>query len=616
MKYQRILTLISLLLAAVLCSGAERAAASANFDRLLLLIPDEMILTEPRVNMWLDAAAEEGLHVVPMHDSEFIRPFFEEPPAAGVLLPDSIHKQASDAFVSAVRRFVAGGGRLMLVYDAGTLSPEGKYPPRRARLSDLAGVDYALYDSLKDKTTEWANVAGEIARLRELGIPPGQYYPFAAEAAEPNPSAPAAGSAEPQLRRYKYGDVKYPSFVTGGSYDGQVILHSAAGIVAGEHKYEKGSVLFVNLPLGYLKANTDGLLLHAFLKYFAQHTLTLPGLMAVPDGVGGLVLNWHVDSNAAIRPMQELESWAPLQEQGPYSIHITAGPDAKAFGDHLGFDAEHIPLSSELIVHYARLGNAIGSHGGWIHDYFAANVETGKVADLEPLLAMNKTALEHVSGKPVVEYSAPAGDQPPWVTQWLEAHGFIAHYFTGNAGMGPTQGYRGGVRESKSMWEFPVLHLDRAAAFEEMKPEGYSDTEVQSWLEAVANFAATGHLVRLVYFHPPGILAYKSVVMNWLDLTARLRAEGKFRWYTMTELANFLNSRKQVEWKLSEKEGIVTLAASHPQSLEHYSWRFATARFSKPKVIQGSADVKEDGESWIVVAGNVTHLQIETELIK
>ena len=616
MKHSRTLTLTVLLLVGILCSGATGADKVASFDHLLLLVPDETSLSDPRVNLWLDAGDEEGLHVVAMHDSEFIRPFFEEPPAAGVILPDSMHKQASDAFIAAVRRFVAGGGRLMLVYDAGTLSPEGKYAPGHSRLSDLAGVDYALYDRLKDKTIAWANVGGEIAHFRELEIPPGQYYPFDTE----NPASksnPAAGERpEPQLRRYKYGDVKYPSFVTSGSYAGQLMLHSDAGIVAGEHKYEKGSVLFVNLPLGYLKGNTDGLLLHAFLKYFAEHTLALPYLMAVPEGIGGLVLNWHVDSNAAIHPMQELASWAPLQEQGPYSIHITAGPDAKAFGDHLGFDVEHNPISADLIQHYAKLGNVIGSHGGWIHDYFSAHVESNDPVDLEPLLAMNKSALEQISGKPVVEYSAPNGDQPPWVTQWLEAHGFIAHYFTGNAGMGPTQGYRDGMRESQNMWEFPVLHLDRAAAFEEMKPEGYSDAEVESWLDAVTNFAATRELARLVYFHPPGILAYKAVVMNWFELTARLEAEGRFRWYTMSDLASFLNSRKQVEWNLSEKDGVVTLEASHPQGLEHEAWRFAAAKFSKPKVVQGAAEIRSDGESWIVAAAKVTHLEIETDLIK
>lgn len=607
---------IFLFLTAVFCSLPVRADSASRADRLLLLIPDGTSLSDVRVQMWLDAASEEGLHLVAIHDSEFVRPLFEDSACAGVILPDGVHRQASDAFLVDMRRYVAAGGKLMLVYDAGVLSPEGKYAPGRSRISDLAGVDYALYDTLKDKTTQWGNVTSDAGTFRRLEIPPGKFYPFDAESAGFKPQAQTADSFEAHLRRYKYGDVSYPSFVTSGDYAGQVLLRSASTIVAGEHQYEKGSVLFVNLPLSYLKANTDGLPLHTFLKYFAEQTLALPHLLSVPDGVGGLVLNWHIDSNVAIRPLQELLSWTALQEQGPYSIHITAGPDARTFGDHLGFDIDHNPVSAELIQHYVKLGSEIGSHGGWIHDYFARNVETGNPADFEPLLELNKAALERVSGKPVVEYSAPSGAQPPWVTQWLDAHGFLAYYFTGNTGMGPTQGYRDGARESQRMWEFPILHLDRAAAFEEMHPEGYSDDEVERWLEAVTRFTASHRLVRLVYFHPPGILAYKQVVMKWLELTARLKADGQFRWYTMTEMANFLNSRKQVQWTISEERGVITLDAAHLESLEHQAWQFPASRFAKPKVILGSADIKNEDEQWIVVAGKGTHLQIETELTK
>ena len=38
--------------------------------------------------------------------------------AREVILPDSIHQQASDLFVATLHRFVADGGNLMLVYDA------------------------------------------------------------------------------------------------------------------------------------------------------------------------------------------------------------------------------------------------------------------------------------------------------------------------------------------------------------------------------------------------------------------------------------------------------------------------------------------------------------------
>ena len=67
----------------------------------------------------------------------------------------------------------------MLVYDAGTFSLNGSYAAERSRLSDLAGVDYALYDTLGDKTTQWGNVAGTNATVRQMDIPPGKYYPFA-----------------------------------------------------------------------------------------------------------------------------------------------------------------------------------------------------------------------------------------------------------------------------------------------------------------------------------------------------------------------------------------------------------------------------------------------------
>ena len=617
MKHRAIIAAISLALVMLitwLWIMHDRFPSTA--DRLLLLVPDGTSLSDPKVTVWIDAGSEEGLHVVPVHDSEFLRPFLGESQCAGVILPDSIHQQASDAFVATLHRFVAQGGRLMLVYDAGTFSLNNRYAAGRSRLSDLAGVDYALYDTLGDKTTQWNNVTGTNAIVSQMEIPPGKYYPFSGvtDTSDATPASDASKQAivEVQLRRYKYGDLEYPSFVTSGQYSGQVLFQSKAGIVGGEHSYQAGSVLFVNLPLGYLKGNTDGLPMHAFLKYFAKHVLALPYLESVPDGVGGLVLNWHVDSNAAIKPLREMNAWSLLQ-QGPYSIHITAGPDAMAIGDGRGFDVEHNPSSQELIRKYESLGYEVGSHGGWIHNYFASHVDKDNPKDLEQFLALNKSALEHVTGKAVVEYSAPDGNQPVWVTHWLESHGFVAYYFTGDTGMGPTQGYRGGTREGHTIWAFPILHLDRSAGFEEMTSEGYSDSEVGRWLDAITEFAADHRSARLIYFHPPGILPYQRIVEKWLRQTARMRASGTFRWYTMTELANFLNSRKQVEWKVSIRGKLTSIKATHPQSLEHATWHLPSAKFAEPRIIQGSARVIRDKDAWMIVAGQGTMLQFETQ---
>jgi hypothetical protein len=619
MKLRRAVVATSsiVLLALIAWSWATHDRFRSTDDRLLLLVPDGISLSNPKVTMWSDAGSEEGLHVVPVHDSEFLSPVWGEPKCAGVILPDSIHQQASDLFVAALHRYIANGGKLMLVYDAGTFSLNGAFAAGRSRLSDLAGVDYALYDKLGDKTIQWGKVTATNTIVDQMEIPPGKYYPFHAATA---PSINNESAIAPdrtfavELRRYKYGDLQYPSFVTSGHYAGQVLFRSSNGLVAGQQSFQKGSVLFVNLPLGYLKGNTDGLLLHAFLKYFADHTLSLPYLMSVPDGIGGLVLNWHIDSNAAIKPLQQMSSWTLLQ-QGPYSIHITAGPDSGKLGDRKGFDVDHNPVSQELIRKYEGLGYEVGSHGGWIHDYFSAHVETDKPDDLEQFLALNKNALEHVTGKPVAEYSAPNGNQPPWVTHWLEAHGFVAYYFTGDTGMGPTQGYRDGEREARSVWAFPILHLDRAAGFEEFLTEGYSDAEVARWLAAVTNFTTEQHSVRLMYFHPPGILPYHDLVDRWVEQTARLKADGRFRWYTMTELADFLNWRKQVKWKMSDNGGLITFEATHPQTLAHDAWRIPATKFAQPKIVEGSAKVVRDKDAWMIIAGEGRDLRFETEML-
>ena len=607
MKYLKNIKLVGCFLLALLVIGlvAAHRLASSSADRLLLLVPDGMKFSDPKVAMWIDAGNEEGLHVVPVHDSEFLGPFLRKTDFSGLILPDSIHKEASDLLVTGIRRFVAEGGSLMLVYDAGTLSLTGRYTPGQSRFSELAGVKYALYESLRDKTTQWSKIRGTAHTFDEIGVPPGKYYPFYTE----NGSVDAS---EVELRRYMYGDLEYPSLVTSGNYDGKVLLHSDAGVVAGERKYQSGSVLFVNLPLGYLKGNTDGLPLHGFLEYFAEHTLALPRLLPVPDGIGGITLNWHIDSNAAIKPLQQMEDWRIL-EQGPYSVHITAGPDAMEFGDKRGFNVDNNPISQDVIRQYEKLGFSIGSHGGWIHDYFAFHVDNGDPKDLEEYLEWNKHSLERITGKPVVEYSAPDGNQPQWVTKWLEDHGFVAYYFTGDTGMAPTQGYRDGQREGQNIWAFPTLHLNQAAAFEEFMKDNYSQDEIEHWLEAVTTFTVNHRSVRLLYFHPPGILQYRPIIRQWMTLTRGLRSTGQFRWYTMTDLATFLNSRKQVDWKVSHRDGRVEIEAKHPTSLEHQTWFFPASRYTEPKISGGTGTVTKKDDGWLVVAGSTKTLEFEAQ---
>src|ERR1700730_13524131 len=82
---------------------------SAGADGLILLVPDDGSFSDPQVTVWLDAASEEGLHVIPMHDAGFLSPLFGRPKCAGVILPDTIHKRASDLLLGEIRDYVTNG---------------------------------------------------------------------------------------------------------------------------------------------------------------------------------------------------------------------------------------------------------------------------------------------------------------------------------------------------------------------------------------------------------------------------------------------------------------------------------------------------------------------------
>ena len=142
-------TILSALFLALLVSAAYKhrngVRESASIDRLLLLLPDSVNENDMFVSEWLDAAKEEGLHLEVVHDSTLLDPLSEFH-AAGLIVPDQVHRNANEALIGALENYVRTGGKLMLVYDACTLDLNGFFSKVESRLSNLVGVHYALYD--------------------------------------------------------------------------------------------------------------------------------------------------------------------------------------------------------------------------------------------------------------------------------------------------------------------------------------------------------------------------------------------------------------------------------------------------------------------------------------
>lgn len=163
--------LFALALGLLLAAGPAKAVT----NQLLLLLPDNFVLPDPRVSAWLDAASEDGVQITLINDSAFEQAGATLPQQyRGLILPDQVHTTADDTLVTAIHNYALNGGQVMLVYDFGVLNAAGFYPIPQSRFSDMVGVNYVLYDSLRGNMIGLGPVTGMGSTLRTLLIPPGK----------------------------------------------------------------------------------------------------------------------------------------------------------------------------------------------------------------------------------------------------------------------------------------------------------------------------------------------------------------------------------------------------------------------------------------------------------
>lgn len=609
-RHARTIGMALLLLVAAGVTGWQswRDRAPSAMPRLVIVLPDGQDMDTPLVRVWFDAAEEIGVKLEALGASRLLRED-RGGAATAFILPDTVGRRLGDATIARLRERVQAGDRLMLVHDAGLSEIDGRYPGPRSRLSDLAGVDYALYDELNTGMLRETTVQVLPAHIRTLQIPPGKLVHGPDD--QPRTSATAASAAAqeaPSVAGYIYGRLRYSSFVTRGRYDGTAMMQAEDGsLVAGARRHGAGEVLFVNLPLGLLKQRTDGMLLHSFLRHYAQDRAAMPLLAPMPEATGALVMNWHIDDGKALPALERADELGAFS-QGPYSIHFTVGPDVNEPGDGKGMNLAGNAQAQAWVRRLARAGHEIGSHGGWIHNWFGARVGTMDRDAAATLIERNTSLLSQITGQPVREYSAPVGNHPGWVTGWLHGRDVRSYYFTGDTGMAPTRSYQDGRRPLADMWTYPVLSFGTHASFEEAKSDGTPEAEVAAWLTDIDAFCADHRTLRLVYFHPFGLVMYPNAFRAWLAHAGELVKQGRLRWMTMAGYTDFANRRLKVQWTLKDatrrpEAPAQHLEARHPVSLEGMTWLLPRSRYGLPTVASGQARVDQVDDQWRVVAG-------------
>ena len=235
-----------LLLTAVLASCAMALSVISPFDQrhtLALLVADGT--SHELTHIWQQVALEEGIKLDIVSASQFLRARKADQHAyAGIVVADTTHRRASTYLTDTLREYVYSGGKLMLVFDALTHDLNGAYAGHAARLSDVTGVDYAMYDEFGKDVIVTRPVVIATDAMIQLAVTPGR-----TEMLEP---IHFRGQTFDQwMTTYRYQELQYPVFQTGKiARDTDVLMVTPERqVVATQRHVGAGRVLFVNLPL-------------------------------------------------------------------------------------------------------------------------------------------------------------------------------------------------------------------------------------------------------------------------------------------------------------------------------------------------------------------------------
>ncbi len=478
---------------------------------------------------------------------------------AGIVFPDGIDRRISEDAVAELTAFASLGGSVAVVGDAGSETSTGEY--RAGSLfSEITGVDADLYRSLRSRAFVESKVKFSNLRAIERW------------------SVPSGKTDDKDLSGYIYGPLDYPVAQSQVVRSGvRVDADAGSSPVVSVRRIGAGRIAFLGLPLGYLRAHSDGFPMQMLIGYLTRYA-DLPHLVASPDGIGEMIVDIHIDSSNEFVGIPNLRRQGLLRHDVPLEFDVTAGPDLQVDGDGLGFDACGRGVAYlRSIMPYGR----IGSHGGWAHNEFARKVLSGEYdqAKIRELIDRNDRCLASVTHVPVRSFAAPVGVHPqPMMTHVLDSLGIIGYYYTGDTGAPAERPFFDGQLVSEKSWAFPVMPLGDVASIEEMRIEQIPPSRVLSWLDDTADFAAEQHRIYLFYSHSYDLeyLGYAHAMARYFDRLESMERSGHLRLTNMVDAAEFMDHYMATDASFSRTQTGVHVRLANPRGLRSIAFALPT----------------------------------------
>ncbi len=594
-KYIIFLIIIAIGLYYIIINPAKTISNTAGIKVLLVYNPILKDKYQNIINAYKSVLEEEG---VPF---DFVTPSFLLTKKASeiikqfpvIIFPDYIAQILPSDIQLWMMDYLQLGGNMLAMFDTGTKNTDSNYL-NRTIFSDILGLNYIVYNSLENSGTAYTTGFLKFKDKNAMNffqIPPGKtnddhfmvgysygklQYPFARVEIE-----------KPLIKKeiYAYG-------IDDNDKETPVIILK---------KFNKGSLLYVNLPLGQLKSIGDDLLLRSILRSFLFKTAKIPHLINTPGGKAGLVINWHIDWFKDWNGISYMMENGFFKKNIEYSIHNTAGDSCDKPGDKKGFDAEG--KGREFLDSIKEFG-VIGSHGGWAHNWFCTNIERGvfKEEQIRKYVKINNESLQRIAGYPIIEYSAPNGVHPqPLMTEILEDLGIIAYYYTGDSGSAPNRTFFKGKMVSDKLIAFPILSYRSIASMEEMKLTGVTGAEFRTWLFDLYKFLRNNRTIRLIYSHSYDVPAFHpEILKEFIDHLDIESGKELIRVKPMSYFAKFLTRFLKTKYFFVKDGNKLKININNPDGLSDITVAVPREIYKTPQFKTGEISIDKD-ESYLYI---------------
>lgn len=512
---------------------------------------------------------------------------------AAVILPEEVNRRLDPGLAGLLQEYVSGaGGKVFLGGDAGTLE-EGGALRERGLFSALAGLDYR--QGRRQPGTLSVPATSPLRKFFDPGLYSGDELKI--------PDFPPVKDARLELgevsgRVLAYCGGKTPS-------DGYLVQKNYAG---------GGSVVFVNGTPGLLKVreNVD-FVLRGLLKYFLLEVVGLPRLVAAPNGTAGLVVAVHLCSGAYFRDLDRIFGLKLFTQEFPFSFYVTAGPDNDRPGDRRGFDALN-PRKGGRYLGLLQQYGSIGSHGGWIHNYWAYHFRELLPEEKEEYIAANYRALQEALGQPVADYAAPGGAHDAAVNEFLAAQGTRAASLPLAFNSPPTRGWFEG-RPERRFWLFGYTGTVYGTAFENMLAAGRKPAQIQSDVCRLLDALVQMREIRLIYFHPVSVARHPEMWRSIQNYILKYVSEGSLSVRTMLDFADFLDRHGKVRFAVQRTAQGYHISASSPDSLKEMTFALP-AKNARVRAVPGCRVKEKDGWAYVTITRDVKEVSLSVPVVR